>query len=503
MGGKMKKMVGYMVLKKNIMVKCLLFCFLLGIFDSVVLNATFHFSTSPNPEVQNYHPPKIKDNLGGKIPFQPYFGTNYWYGGFACVDSIKGLRRVRKELDFLKSKGVTMLRVFITADGDSSYAYRVFPSLQPSPKKYNLAILRGFDRFLVEVEKRDMKVVFVLTNNWEWTGGLGQYVEWSVQQKRNSFSTSIQEMGTDLEKNQDSETKWKKENSLLIPPPLPKTESWDWDRYCEYISTFYSDSTAQKWYWDFVKFILQYKSSLDGKKYSEHPAIFAWQLANEPRPMKKIEIENYVNWIEKSAKLIRDLDSNHLISIGVEGKIGLFNSMELFERIHRLPYIDYATIHIWPKTWNWYQGSSSEVFSSDCLSQISEYIKSHALICQNIGIPLVIEEFGLERDANYNLESSTAAFQKSRFSPHSKTLWRDGFYALIFTLGLENNIQGFNFWGYAGIKENVSDNYFMKLGMGYSADPPQEEQGLYSVFRSDRSTWKVIKKFSRTFQNAR
>jgi len=37
----------------------------------------------------------------------------------------------------------------------------------------------------------------------------------------------------------------------------------------------------------------------------------------------------------------------------------------------------------------------------------------------------------------------------------------------------------------------------MLPGMAYSADPPQEEQGLYSVFTSDKSTWKVIRKYAK------
>jgi hypothetical protein len=29
--------------------------------------------------------------------------------------------------------------------------------------------------------------------------------------------------------------------------------------------------------------------------------------------------------------------------------------------------------------------------------------------------------------------------------------------------------------------------------MPYTADPPQEEQGLYGVYMNDVSTWKIIK----------
>jgi mannan endo-1,4-beta-mannosidase len=48
--------------------------------------------------------------------------------------------------------------------------------------------------------------------------------------------------------------------------------------------------------------------------------------------------------------------------------------------------------------------------------------------------------------------------------------------------------------------ENVNPKYFMRQGMQYSADPPQEEQGLYSVFKSDKSTWKVIRRFSKQLE---
>lgn len=412
-----------------------------------------------------------------QIKFKPYYGVNYWYGGFACVDSVDGVKRVRKELDFLKKNGVTMLRVFITADGDSSYPYRVYPSIQNFPRNYNNEIMKGFDRFLVEVERREMQVIFVLSNNWEWTGGFGQYVDWSKSSQLNSNHSD--------------------RNNSQLNAPLPKTSNWDWGKYCEYVGSFYSDSMALEWYWDFVRFVVQRKNEVDGKKYSEHPAIFSWQLANEPRPMIKSEVENYVLWIKKSSELIRCLDSKHLISIGVEGKIGMFNDMGLFRRIHSFSQIDYATIHLWPKTWNWYQGNPSEVFSADCLNQISNYIQEHAEICEELGKPLVIEEFGLERDANYALEYSSIEFQKSRFSNRTKTQWRDGFYALVYNLGNQNKIKGYNFWGYAGLEENINLSYFMKPKMQYSADPPQEEQGLYSVYRSDKSTWKVIRRFSK------
>eukprot|EP00962_Isochrysis_galbana_P047707 scaffold19627_cov56-Isochrysis_galbana.AAC.1 len=52
--------------------------------------------------------------------------------------------------------------------------------------------------------------------------------------------------------------------------------------------------------------------------YSSSPAIFAWELANEPRPMSHRPA--YASWIARQAKLIRSLDPNHMVTVGSEGR---------------------------------------------------------------------------------------------------------------------------------------------------------------------------------------
>ncbi|RYE16975.1 MAG: beta-mannosidase, partial [Sphingobacteriaceae bacterium] len=47
-----------------------------------------------------------------------YIGTNYWYGGLLqAVKGEKGRERLKQELDFLKQKGVTNLRVLAGSEG--------------------------------------------------------------------------------------------------------------------------------------------------------------------------------------------------------------------------------------------------------------------------------------------------------------------------------------------------------------------------------------------------
>lgn len=47
----------------------------------------------------------------------------------------------------------------------------------------------------------------------------------------------------------------------------------------------------------------------------------AWQLANEPRPMRTTAIVAYVDWTHRVAALIKSIDQNHLVTSGVEGRL--------------------------------------------------------------------------------------------------------------------------------------------------------------------------------------
>jgi hypothetical protein len=62
-------------------------------------------------------------------------------------------RKAKKELDELKSLGITNLRVMATAEGGDQ-DYTVIPATQPTQGKYNQDLLEGLDFFLNELKKR-------------------------------------------------------------------------------------------------------------------------------------------------------------------------------------------------------------------------------------------------------------------------------------------------------------------------------------------------------------
>ncbi len=377
----------------------------------------------------------------GTKPYK-YIGCNYWYGGYIAHDT----SRVKNELDFLKQQGISNLRVFLCGEGDQQYPYRIYPSLQQKPAAYDETLLQGFDIFLSEVAKRNMQVVFVLNNNWEWSGGFGQYLEWSGKGK----------------------------------PPLPKTADWDWNAYCHYIAQFYSCQECIALSNNWIRHVVSRTNTVNGVAYKDDTHIMAWELANEPRPMDSAATENYIRWTAETASLIKSLDKNHLVTIGTEGVISTFYNETIYEQIHANPHIDYFTLHLWPKTWLWYNGDDAAAVRDTTLVKTKNYIEQHSRIAASLKKPLVIEEFGLHRD-------------KNSFSPLVDTKNRNAYYKYVFEIGNANAVSGYNFWGYAGLEENFNAKGFMQKGMEYSADPPQEEQGLYAVYKTDSSTWSVIR----------
>jgi mannan endo-1,4-beta-mannosidase len=384
---------------------------------------------------------------------KPYYfvGTNYWYGGLLGLEKERrrGAGRLRKELDFLKRNGVTNLRLMAGAEGSGMLngVTRVGPPLQPSRDKFDESVLDGLDLVLAEMAKRDMKAVIFFSNNWEWSGGFQQYLIWNGR-------ASV---------------------DLLTRKP-------EWDELRDVVARFYACEPCRAGYMKQLGLVVGRINKLNGRKYTDDPTIMAWELANEPRPMRPAANQHYKDWIRDVAAAIKSRDRNHLVTIGHEGSVGT-ESIELFEEIHRDPNIDYLTIHIWAKNWQWYSGNNF----AEAFPKADEYIQQHIAVARRLGKPLVIEEFGLPRDG----VSSKPGDAQLSFDPGSPTTLRDEYYRRIFSY-IGGHVAGANFWAFGGTARPIRGQVFWKPGDEYMGDPPMEEQGLNTVFDNDRSTWKVI-----------
>lgn len=381
---------------------------------------------------------------------RPYYfiGTNLWYAPILGSTGEGGNRiRLQKELDILKEIGVENIRILAGADAGSINANSVRPYLQPEPGVLNDTLLIGLDYTLAELEKRGMTTVIYLTNSWDWSGGYGFY---------------LRECGYG-----DS----------------PNASGEGYNRYVEYSADFVRDEAAKELYYKHVKNIVSRTNSITGRKYCNEPSIMAWQICNEPRPFAKDNKKEFADWISETAKLIKSIDKNHLVSTGSEGLYGCETDEELCKQIHSDKNIDYLTIHIWPLNWGWASRTEPDSGIYNACKKAGLYIARHIEMSRNINKPLVIEEFGYSRKGN-------------RYSLDADTKSRDIFYKYIFghietSRNESGAVAGCNFWGWGG--SGRPDSLVWSMGNDYLCDPPHEPQGWYSVFDCDSSTIKAIK----------
>jgi mannan endo-1,4-beta-mannosidase len=407
----------------------------------IIILFTFACSPSPStltaiPTTDSTVPPSFVTVSDGRFVLNGnlyYFvGTNFWQGMNMGVDGPGGDReQLLTELDRLQSIGVTNLRVMASSEGPNTEPYRMVPALMESPGVYNESVLDGLDFFIAEVGKRDMKAVMVLNNYWQWSGGMGQYVSWSD--------------GT--------------------PIPYPG----DWGEFMNYVASFYDCSECQFWYREHIEMIVTRVNPYTGLAYRDDPAVFAWELANEPRRYS-------YTWINDTAAYIKSLDPNHMVTTGSEGVPPGEN--QDFQRTHEGPNIDYGTVHIWPQNWGWYDPQSPTSYDQAEQNAL-EYLRRHVFDMAVVNKPLVLEEFGLARD-----------FEPVQdiYDPQSSTFYRDRFYKTMFNEVFDiiqkgGPLAGDNFWAWGGAS---------RPGDGWVGDPPHETPGWYSVYDTDVSTIAII-----------
>jgi mannan endo-1,4-beta-mannosidase len=386
---------------------------------------------------------------------KPYYfvGTNLWYGAYLGSPGATGNRaRLVEELDALAKIGVTNLRV-LTVSEATELKRAVRPPIMTAPGVLDEELLRGLDFLLAEMARRDMKAVLYLNNFWQWSGGMSQYVAW--------FNGK---------------------------PVLDPDVTGQWDAFMENSASFYREPRAQEVFRRVIQQIITRRNSVTGRVYRDDPTIMSWQLANEPRPgsdaTERANFVHFVHWIEQTAAFIKALAPKQLVSTGNEGWRGSADDKELFLRAHASAQVDYLTFHLWAPNWSWYDPKHPAATYESAWTKAQDYIDWHIDAAGRLGKPIVLEEFGLNRD-------------NGAFEVAGATGYRDRYFDAIFNL-LERRaaagdaIAGSNFWAWNGSGRTRNADFMWRGGDDFVGDPPQEPQGLYGVFDSDVSTIAVI-----------
>lgn len=386
-----------------------------------------------------------------------YIGTNMWFAAYiGSTNPEYGDReRLIKELDLLKSLGVTNLRI-LGASEKSPLRDSMKPAISERGEINQHDILEGLDFALAEMAKRDMKAVIFLNNFWEWSGGMATYLSWV--------------------------------NGGEIVDMADPTKPWP--AFALFSAGFYSNEEAKQLFNNYLTKVVSRRNTITGELYANDPTIMSWQLANEPRPGNgDVSLPNlpaYYDWISKTTQLIKSIAPKQLVSIGSEGTMGCLELDECVITAHKETGIDYVTFHMWLKNWGWFDVQNAEQTYDSAVATADKYIDHHIKLANELNMPVVLEEFGMERDGG-------------EFSPESAVTYRDKFYAYVFDRQIKSirsggPFVGSNFWAWGGYGKAMHDDAVWRKGdKTFVGDPPQEPQGLNAVFASDTSTLEVLK----------
>lgn len=148
---------------------------------------------------------------------------------------------------------------------------------------------------------------------------------------------------------------------------LPLMNNWsDWGGQLVYNSVFGYDYTwyehprSQEVYRDYVKTIVT--------RYKNSTGIFAWELGNEPR-CPNCENSVITNWAANVSAYIKDIDPNHMVTLGDEGWFGSadgytdgdpssvaylanYNGVDFVANL-KIPTLDYGVFHLYPNLWGY------------------------------------------------------------------------------------------------------------------------------------------------------
>lgn len=292
-----------------------------------------------------------------------------------------GKEQIRDMFFQARKARLSVVRTWVHTN-DPQFPFQVGPGL------YNEMAFRALDFVVEEARRNGLKLVLSLIDNWKYYNGVDQFVDWS---------------GTVPERTQDRPL-----DKAGDPTPMhdmdEETKNYEVARH----ALFYNDTSCKGLYKNHVHIVVNRRNTFNGRLYKDEPAIMAWELLNEPRceTWKVPECDQlFQSWVEEMSTFIKSIDPNHLVTIGSEGFFGhsswnVYKNPQAwagdmgqdFVNNHLAENIDFATIHVWPDTWQ----RSGENFEL-------AWIQSHRDVAiQQLGKPLVVEEFGKKLPSHWH-----------------------------------------------------------------------------------------------------
>ncbi|XP_023642271.1 mannan endo-1,4-beta-mannosidase 3 isoform X1 [Capsella rubella] len=249
------------------------------------------------------------------------------------------------------SHGLAIARTWGFRDG------AIYRGLQTAPGTYDEKSFQGLDFVIAEAKRLGLKMIITFVNNYSDFGGRKQYVDWA--------KTSGQNVSSD--------------------------------------DDFYTNPLVKQYYKNHVMTMVNRLNTITKVAYKDEPTIMGWELINEPQCRADPSGKTLMAWIEEMAPYVKSVDSNHLLSTGLEGFYGDSSPQRKatlnpdaanvlgtdFIANHNIDAIDFASIHSYPDLW------FPNLDEKSRLDFLRKWLEAHIEDAQNVlRKPLIIGEFG-------------------------------------------------------------------------------------------------------------
>lgn len=163
-------------------------------------------------------------------------------------------------------------------------------------------------------------------------------------------------------------------------------------------TAWFADAASQAVYRNYIAVLV--------RRYRASPAVFAWELANEPR-CTGCDTAVVTSWAAATSAYIKQLDPDHLVTLGDEGwfapadqgAVGgagddLSTAYDGSSGVDwvanlRIPTLDYGVFHLYPDSWGYEYAWGAE------------WIRQHDEVGRAAGKPIVLEEYGAPFPGNH------------------------------------------------------------------------------------------------------
>jgi mannan endo-1,4-beta-mannosidase len=296
----------------------------------------------------------LQFNIDGKTGY--FAGTNCYWCSFLTNHA-----DVDTTFSHMASSGLKIVRIwgFNDVNQQPGTGNIWFQLLSASGSTINTGStgLGNLDYVVQSAETHGLKLIINFVNNWSDYGGINAYV--------NAFGGNA--------------TSW------------------------------YTNTAAQAQYRKYIQAVVS--------RYTNSTAIFAWELANEPR-CNGCATSVVWNWASSVSQYIKSLDSNHLVTLGDEG-LGLATGSDGsypytygegtdFASYMNITTLDFSTLHLYPNSCKFLRKRCETRILLTCLlggetyDWGSSWIETHAQACVASGKPCMLEECKLFSIRSYS-----------------------------------------------------------------------------------------------------